>query len=266
MRDNLFIHRASLQKAVQVTVDFLQSKGYRVPVKQRDPREPKKLEKVKLERRLQDIFVRRFKEQYTLLKADYKAVKPKLPKPVHEDYFIEEIITALISGTRGGVDIFAETVLIGLDYTIPNQKAADWAKKYAFELVKGIDETTQDVLERAISGFVEESGVTLGDIIDTLSPYFGDVRAGMIATTETTRAFAQGQLEAGKEMQDEFPDVQVFKRWYTNNDDRVCDICGPLEGQEIPMNDEFEGGISDPPAHVNCRCWTDYSTRVSDGG
>lgn len=41
--------------------------------------------------------------------------------------------------------------------------------------------------------------------------------------------------------------------WLTAQDDRVCHICLPLDGQIFDIDDLPEGG---PPAHVNCRCTT----------
>jgi hypothetical protein len=52
------------------------------------------------------------------------------------------------------------------------------------------------------------------------------------------------------------------KTWFTNNDDRVCDICGPMEGEEVASDESFSSGDDAPPAHVNCRCWVDYNTNL----
>lgn len=36
--------------------------------------------------------------------------------------------------------------------------------------------------------------------------------------------------------------------WLTEEDDRTCEICGPLDGKKFPI------GTMNAPAHVNCRC------------
>jgi SPP1 gp7 family putative phage head morphogenesis protein len=77
----------------------------------------------------------------------------------------------------------------------------------------------------------------------------GADRASMIATTETTRAFAQGEIAQYSQM------GITQMRWQTNNDELVCDICEPLNGEVRTIGDEFDDGITDPPGHVNCRCW-----------
>lgn len=77
-------------------------------------------------------------------------------------------------------------------------------------------------------------------------------------------------MMAGREMREQFPDVRVVKKWYTNEDDRVCDICGPLgDGDWIPIDEGFgveegEAGLMEPPAHPNCRCWISTSTALAE--
>jgi len=255
-------------KEIQIGVAFLPNYGHKQSVKQRDNREPKLLEKLKLERWIQDIFVRRFRAQIQALRNEYKMVKPKkLPPIPKEKDFFDELISALITGISEGIDLFSRTLMIGMDFTKPNEIAAKWVEDYTFDLVKGIDDTSLKLLQDAIGAFVDEPGYTIGDIIDLISPQFGDIRASMIAVTETTRAFAEGQKIAGEEMKREFPELTIYKTWFTNNDDRVCDICGPLDGVEMPMDDQFESEgetLDAPPAHVNCRCWIDYNTKVGN--
>jgi hypothetical protein len=42
---------------------------------------------------------------------------------------------------------------------------------------------------------------------------------------------------------------EVWTRWATVEDERVCPECGPLDGQTWPA-----GEGPSPPLHVNCRC------------
>ena len=123
-----------------------------------------------------------------------------------------------------------------------------------------LDQVTLDVVRQAVDMFVSNPGMTIGDVVKILP--FGEDRALKVATTEITRAYAQGQQMAGDKLKEEYPDVRVVKTWYTNNDDRVCDICGPLDGQTVDIDAEFDQDIYYPPAHVNCRCWQSTSTRM----
>jgi SPP1 gp7 family putative phage head morphogenesis protein len=85
----------------------------------------------------------------------------------------------------------------------------------------------------------------------------------MIAVTEITRAYAEGQRLAGEALRQEWPDARVTKTWFTNNDDRVCEICAPLDGKTVALDDEFGMDIQQPPAHVRCRCWIDTRTDIT---
>lgn len=132
---------------------------------------------------------------------------------------------------------------LDVDWTLVNRDALAWARGYAGELVAGLNATTRDALRTAIAEWIE-SGEPLDALARRLAPTFGELRGRVIAETEVTRAFAQGQ-------------VQAFRRagvtrwtWHTANDERVCDICQPRDGQVYEV-----GRDEEPPAHVRCRCW-----------
>ena len=167
--------------------------------------------------------------------------------------------------------LFGKLSKLQVDWTLTNERAAEWAKKYTYDFVKGIEDTTRKALQSLISQFVETPGMSIHDVMNGLY-MFTEERAQQIAVTETTRAFAQANQLAGEDLKKEFPDVRVIKTWFTNNDDRVCDICAPLDGMVVDIDEFFTTsddkslGI-DPPAHVNCRCWTETTTDIenSDG-
>jgi len=79
---------------------------------------------------------------------------------------------------------------------------------------------------------------------------FGAVRAEMIATTEVTRAMSEAEHLYKRELDER--NAQTVERWLTSEDERVCDICGPLDHtlREV-WGQQFPDG---PPAHINCRC------------
>jgi SPP1 gp7 family putative phage head morphogenesis protein len=81
------------------------------------------------------------------------------------------------------------------------------------------------------------------------------MRAETIARTETLRAARQGQKQSYSQARAEgFMRFTVLE-WSTAEDDRVCEICGPLNGLQIPMDGQFPG-VDDwtDGAHINCRC------------
>lgn len=140
------------------------------------------------------------------------------------------------------VDITAETTAELPEAAI---RAAEWARTYTFDLVKGLTDNRRALLQGAISDFYDK-GLTLGDLYARLAPEFGAQRAMSIAITETTRAAAAAQRAFTDELRARgIPQVDIV---VTNNDERVCPICGPKHGKRA--SDEGY-----PPYHVNCRCW-----------
>jgi SPP1 gp7 family putative phage head morphogenesis protein len=128
----------------------------------------------------------------------------------------------------------------------------------------GLDKTTRAKLRQELVNFVEIQGYTIGDVVSGLP--FDEMRAQRIAITEITRVYAQSELLAGDQLLREFPDILVIKTWFTNNDDKVCEICAPLHGKRVPLNEMFMDVFGDvydaPPAHVNCRCWMSSRTKI----
>lgn len=49
--------------------------------------------------------------------------------------------------------------------------------------------------------------------------------------------------------------VENYK-FYTKADERRCEICGGMHGRIFPMS-AYEVGVTAPPIHTNCRCWTE---------
>lgn len=89
-------------------------------------------------------------------------------------------------------------------------------------------------------------------------------RAYTIARTELATAYNTGAHEGTKQAQAAGLIGEVVKVWSTADDERVCRICGELDGKEVGMDEEFDG-ISNswstrlhPPAHPGCRCGVMY--------
>jgi SPP1 gp7 family putative phage head morphogenesis protein len=80
-------------------------------------------------------------------------------------------------------------------------------------------------------------------------------RAETIARTETMTAVHAGQREGWRQLEEKgaLP-LTVRREWMTAEDERVCPICGPLDGQTTTLNASYPGGFDTPPAHPNCRC------------
>ncbi len=185
-----------------------------------------------------------------------------------ESVLLKIIYPDLADSISAGLDIGADEVfsfggqpeaVLGEAWNIINRKAAAYANLYSYDLVKGIEQTTREFLQDKIPGWITGSDPLSTLINDPgMVAMFGEVRANMIATTEITRAFSQGNLMVWQNC-----DWVKGARWMTAMDELVCEICGQLDYKWVSFESGgFQYGTEDsvetveaPPAHVNCRCW-----------
>jgi len=90
-----------------------------------------------------------------------------------------------------------------------------------------------------------------------------------IARTELAFAYNQGSYEGTKQAQAAGYMGEVVKVWCTADDERVCEVCGGLDGKIIALDDDFDFKTKlatpanptirrVPPAHPSCRCTVLY--------
>lgn len=146
--------------------------------------------------------------------------------------------------------ILALGVEVGVDLDKVSMSAIKWLRTYTFDLVKGINDTTADFLRTSITEWVQ-SGRPLSELADVLqnSHLWSESRAENIATTEVTRAYAQGNLISWRES-----GIVKKKMWLASEDELVCDICGYLHKQVVGLDEQW-GELDAPPAHPRCRCY-----------
>lgn len=138
---------------------------------------------------------------------------------------------------------------VTVDWDLVNDQAQDWARAHSGELLTDLEANTKAAMGELIADWIER-----GEPTSVLSTQFivlvnDPKRAELIAVTEITRAFAQGNTEAWKAQGVE------GRKWFTSEDELVCPICGDLAGSVARLGDDFEGGVDNPPAHPRCRCW-----------
>jgi SPP1 gp7 family putative phage head morphogenesis protein len=161
---------------------------------------------------------------------------------------------AMENGADLGVEMAIETLEgIGLSarWDLPHAQAKAWADTYSYELVKGINDTTAKRLGGHISQWIQD-GRPLVDLQMELAPIWGEYRADLIAVTEVTRAYHQGNLTLYKSV----PGVAGIV-WKTARDEWVCEICRPMHGAPGDLDGVFmsaDGRARQIPAHPNCRC------------
>lgn len=158
------------------------------------------------------------------------------------DALDELLIMTLTDAVAEGVSSLPANYRVLANFDLVNQKILNYAKDYRYSWIKSITDTTRTQVQQAVTDWMRE-GSPLSALESRLTPIFGQARADMIATTEVTRVYAEGNQEAW-----ESTGVVSAVTWHTAEDELVCDICDPLDGTEI--------GIGDidalPPAHVNC--------------
>jgi hypothetical protein len=91
-------------------------------------------------------------------------------------------------------------------------------------------------------------------------------RATLIARHETLTATNEGRLQAMREAirQGGMPMNRTVRKWITAHDERVCPICGPMDGEEVradsPWSVEIPGTKSKPATTVEC--WVPQEAHV----
>jgi len=172
------------------------------------------------------------------------------------------VLPVLERGVQNGVENAAaelEELGIGIDFSLVNEGVLKWARSHGSELVKGITKTSRNQTRQAISNWIA-SGDPLPVLEDKLAVTFGKKRAELIASTEVTRVYAEGNMRAWQES-----GVVEAKVWRTVRDERVCPICEPFDNMVVGFKRKFThpddkiakqiGKVMAPPAHPRCRCW-----------
>lgn len=137
-------------------------------------------------------------------------------------------------------------------------------------MAKSYNDTTALLLKNALNEGIRENE-SLSDITKRVADIyeFSDVtRASMVAHTEAFYTANEASKEAYRQS-----GVVTSIRWYTGEDELVCDLCEPMNGKEVGVEENFfdKGdtvhgrngasmsadyrAIDVPPLHPNCRCF-----------
>ena len=170
-----------------------------------------------------------------------------------EDRKIKDAIQrALIDSVDLGVSVAVDQLAgvgFGMDWTLANITARDWATAYTDDILRQLAGVTERGVGQAVARWIE-NGEPLPSLIRDLEVFFSPKRAATIAATEVTRAYAEANAITYQES-----GVVRWMEWRTAMDERVCPVCGALNGKRRKFGEPFDINIKMPPAHVNCRCW-----------
>ncbi len=84
-------------------------------------------------------------------------------------------------------------IAVGVNWQLANEMARIWANQYSYELVSYITSNSRQFIAAALADWVQ-SGAPLSDLIAQLGTRFDATRAELIASTEATRAYAEGSF------------------------------------------------------------------------
>jgi HK97 family phage portal protein len=140
------------------------------------------------------------------------------------------------------------------------------------KMARSYNETTLDQLKNVLGEKLNQpngSNLTeLTNAVDGVYSFADERRAGLIAKTESFRAANWANKEAWKAS-----GVVKTVKWYTAEDDHVCEYCQAQDGKEIDIDNNFYdagdtiagadngsttadyGDIGAPPLHPDCRCY-----------
>lgn len=145
------------------------------------------------------------------------------------------------------------------------------------------EEAVAPAIEKLISVFPSEGGIA--DKVDSLLDSFED-KIDRMVDVETGKLWNDSQIQVGKEN-----NLSEYL-WVAEEDEKVCDVCGELDGQTFTVESAMDQiskeeersflDISDtddmddvsnlgfrPPAHPACRCHIEFleeETKVEKGG
>ncbi len=155
---------------------------------------------------------------------------------------------------------------VNISWDLINRDAQRQAREYTYTLVRGISDNTRSRLQNALDEWIA-SGNAFPDLVERIKPLIPDLekvtatalqpdhRARLIASTEATRAYAEGNQRVWQER------GAWGREWRTSRDEVVCPICGGLRKQRAAFGKQFEVTVKGklirldgPPAHPGCRC------------
>lgn len=123
-------------------------------------------------------------------------------------------------------------------------------------------------IRAALANGMALTSTQIDDMVATYEDNYLDYRAGMIATTEATRAASLGLQDSYEQAinRGAMPKEAVRQYWQISLDERTCDHCLSVVDRNpdgVPFGEQFDsddGPVDAPPYHPNCRCSLEFVT------
>jgi hypothetical protein len=121
----------------------------------------------------------------------------------------------------------------------------------------GLTERFSQTVSRRYGALID-SGVSAEQALaeaEKYATFLHKVRGMMIGRQELAMAYGEGQWQALVDAQNAGTITdRVVKTWATADDERTCDECAGMDGEQQDLNVEFSNGVMHNPAHICCRC------------
>ena len=192
------------------------------------------------------------------------------------DYEVEvelmvDLVSPLLSGllTEQAIKEWDDQGFAGA-FNPSEENIAKIIAQSAERMSESYNDTTLSLIKSALN-----EGIKNGESISQLTSRISDIyifsdqaRALQVAHTETFYVANEASSLAYRQS-----GVVKTVRWYTSQDHRVCEFCGPLNGEIIDVQSDFfskgdvvrgaDGGVMQldyrtinvPPLHPNCNCF-----------
>jgi hypothetical protein len=148
-------------------------------------------------------------------------------------------------GAEAGASALELTWALGVDADVYNPEVADWARRYAGDLAKGLTRTDKMMLRRNLSAWVE-SHEDFPSLVSRVNKFLeSPARARRISVTEATRCYAEGNMAAWRASE-----VVTGKIHNTARDELVCPLCSGLDGQVSEIDGQTWYDLRNPDKSV----------------
>ena len=175
--------------------------------------------------------------------------------PTFQEQQTEDALSALFESlvSASGARVAAQH---GFGFNVNDPKIQAMIDQRVSKLAEQITGTTYDAIKSVIL-----TGITSGEGIPAIAAGIEAVFAGadatraeLIARTETIAASADGALASYEQgvLAGALDGYGLV--WIAEMDNRCCETCADLDGEQIPFGDTFSDGEDGPPDHPDCRC------------
>lgn len=163
-----------------------------------------------------------------------------------EALLVAALVAILARTARDRAVQIQEQFSLFVDQAALDAQIEAWAREYAATLAPQLASVTRGLMDQAAQA------VSPDEFEQLIERAFGESRADGISITEITAAISMGLILLNG-LYRAAHQVEADERWFTQLDERVCPICGPLHGTtRETWGTQFPNG---PQAHPRCRCY-----------